>query len=81
MELKQQDVEYIKHCAVEEATKACILMDDLLRSLRLLGYNYDNNEKYRTLSDAFMVLGIIGDYGIEVFEVFKSSESEHNAEW
>ena len=75
----EEDIEYVKYCATQEADKAYICLDELLNTLRLLGYQH--TAKYKTLSEAFVTLSIITRYGLEAIEDNGSDEHEHNREW
>jgi hypothetical protein len=74
--MDESDIEYVRFCALGEANKAYIILDDLLNSLRLL--RLENTEKYKTLSTAFAELGIIIRHGIDVFE---NNTDEHKEWW
>lgn len=65
--MDEADIEYVKYCATQEADKAYVTLDELLISLRLLGYQH--TEKYKEISAAFVALSIITRYGLEAIEI------------
>jgi len=75
----EEDIEYVKYCATQEADKAYVTMNELLISLRLLGYQH--TEKYKTLSEAFVALSLITRHGIEVFEINTDEHEHKEKEW
>ena len=75
----EEDIDYLKHCAIQEADKAYIALDDYLNTLRIL--HYEHTEKYKTLSAAFVALSIITRYGIEVFEINADEHEHKEKEW
>lgn len=72
--MEKEDIDYVKLCAEQEADKAYICLEELLNTLRLL--RYENTERYKTLSAAFVELSIIVQHGIEVFEHNNDENSE-----
>ena len=74
-----KDIEHVRYCAEVEADKAYVTLDEFLNSLRLL--RLENTPKYRTLSEAVVVLSLVTRHGIEVFEI-NADEHEHKEnEW
>jgi hypothetical protein len=74
--ITDEDIEYVKYCAQQEADKAYSCLDELLNTLRLL--NLQHTEKYRVISEAFTALSIVCRYGIDAFE---DNNEETNGEW
>lgn len=74
MGFTDEDIEYVKFCAKNEADKTYDALDELLTTLRLL--HLEHNSKYKTLSAARTELSIIVRYGLEVFETNASEDNE-----
>jgi hypothetical protein len=77
--ITEEDIEYVKYCATQEADKAYFCLDDFLNTLRILGYQH--TEKYKEISCAFVAVSLITKYGIEVFENNTDEHEYKEQEW
>ena len=75
----EEDIEYVRYCATQEADKTYESLNNLLNTLRI--FHYEHTEKYKTLSAAFVALSIITRYGIEVFEINTDEHEHKEKEW